>query len=623
MVSTGAPQALSADQSRRLETALRVVRQGDHAGALEIARRVVAEAASAPDGHQSLAMILSEAGDATQAEAAFRQALQLAPAHPLILVNYAAFLRKFNRPAEALGVLRRAVDVQPGFAKAWIDLGLTALGLGQSGQALDALERAVRLQPESVLAWHALGNARRRTDDLEGADAAFSRAVELNPGYAAAWVNLGAVRRLSGQPGSAVACFEKAMQAGYSGPDLADALAGALLDDGQPSAALERARTVTRNHPEFVGGHATLANILWEHGPALEPGCDPMEEFRATVRARPNDLALGLAFARMLLSARMADEALQQVRRLRTQSDHVAFATLEAEVLQSQGRTEQAGALYARLQDTALGRDPGFLNTHARHLLIAGRYEAAAERADEATRIDPDNQTGWAYLATAWRMLDDPREFWLCDYDTLASLEAIDPPARFADQDGFLKALAAILEPMHLARREPVQQSLRGGSQTPGRLFGRGDPVLQATQVALRDAIDRWLAKLPSDDSHPFLRRKARTVRFGGSWSVRLWSSGSHANHVHQEGWMSSAFYVSLPPSVRSPPPGNPAAGYLQLGQPPVELGLDLPPRRVIRPEPGKLALFPSYLWHGTVPFEDTIPRLSIAFDMTPLDRHP
>ena len=30
------------------------------------------------------------------------------------------------------------------------------------------------------------------------------------------------------------------------------------------------------------------------------------------------------------------------------------------------------------------------------------------------------------------------------------------------------------------------------------------------------------------------------------------------------------------------------------------------------------LALFPSYMWHGTVPFEDEQPRMTIAFDMRP-----
>ncbi|MEJ7807119.1 MAG: putative 2OG-Fe(II) oxygenase, partial [Telluria sp.] len=179
-------------------------------------------------------------------------------------------------------------------------------------------------------------------------------------------------------------------------------------------------------------------------------------------------------------------------------------------------------------------------------------------------------------------------------------------------------ALKSTLDRRHKARREPIQQSLRGGSQTPGRLFGRQDPVLAAARAALLQGVERWLATLPTDATHPFLMRKARSVRIGGSWSVKLWSSGNHVNHIHPEGWLSSAFYVALPPSVGSSS-GADQAGYIQFGQPPTELHLDLPPRRVIRPDPGKLALFPSYMWHGTVPFEDKQPRITVAFDMTPL----
>ena len=53
-------------------------------------------------------------------------------------------------------------------------------------------------------------------------------------------------------------------------------------------------------------------------------------------------------------------------------------------------------------------------------------------------------------------------------------------------------------------------------------------------------------------------------------------------------------------------------------GQPPEELQLDFPPRRVIHPEPGKLALLPSYMWHGTVPFKDKQSRVTVTFDTTP-----
>jgi hypothetical protein len=110
-------------------------------------------------------------------------------------------------------------------------------------------------------------------------------------------------------------------------------------------------------------------------------------------------------------------------------------------------------------------------------------------------------------------------------------------------------------------------------------------------------------------------------VRFAGAWSVRLWSSGKHVTHMHPEGWMSSAFYVALPPSLGTPRADGGQAGYIQFGQPPDELGLGLPPRRVVQPRPGRLALFPSYFWHGTVPFEDDAPRMTVAFDMQPVAR--
>ncbi len=80
---------------------------------------------------------------------------------------------------------------------------------------------------------------------------------------------------------------------------------------------------------------------------------------------------------------------------------------------------------------------------------------------------------------------------------------------------------------------------------------------------------------------------------------------------------MSSAFYVALPASVLASGDGA-TAGHIQFGQPLEELGLNLPARRTIRPEPGKLALFPSYMWHGTVPFVDSEPRITAAFDMLP-----
>ena len=94
---------------------------------------------------------------------------------------------------------------------------------------------------------------------------------------------------------------------------------------------------------------------------------------------------------------------------------------------------------------------------------------------------------------------------------------------------------------------------------------------------------------------------------------MQLQAGGYHINHVHPRGWLSSAYYVSLPDVSDA----DTHAGWLKFGEP----GMPIPgcaAERFVRPEEGMLVLFPSYLWHGTVAFAAGGPRLTAAFDVLP-----
>jgi hypothetical protein len=56
--------------------------------------------------------------------------------------------------------------------------------------------------------------------------------------------------------------------------------------------------------------------------------------------------------------------------------------------------------------------------------------------------------------------------------------------------------------------------------------------------------------------------------------------------------------------------------GWITFGQPDFENGRAI--RRAIQPKAGRLILFPSYTWHGTLPFHSATPRITIAFDALP-----
>jgi hypothetical protein len=94
---------------------------------------------------------------------------------------------------------------------------------------------------------------------------------------------------------------------------------------------------------------------------------------------------------------------------------------------------------------------------------------------------------------------------------------------------------------------------------------------------------------------------------------VLLRPGGHHVNHIHPLGWISSAFHVELPPAVED---GH--QGWLQFGEPELATVPKLEAEHFVKPTPGTLVLFPSYMWHGTVPFGGEKPRLTAAFDVLP-----
>ncbi len=612
-VEHSSPYPLSPLQLRQLALAERYLGAGDLAKSTRFAEEVATQAPNAVEAWHIWAVSLAKGGMHQAACAPFRRAMELAPDNPHLLANFATALRRIARLDEAASLWRRAVSLAPAFGQAWLDLGLTELDRNRLEEAGEAFKQATVVMPTCAAAWHGLASTLEARDRSAQAEQALRSALTCEPQQPAILIHLGHLLRRQARLEEALACYAEARRVGADTPELLDAQAGALLDSGRIDAAIVTARRLTAAHPRFAPGQRTLATILWEYGEGAGQADNPLSCFAGAVSAHPDDAQLRFAYAKLLKQTGQGESALEHVAELRARSGHPLFRQFEADTLESLGRSEQAARIYDELYHKHGIREPDFLNAYTRHLLKTGQWPAAAAIAEEALAREPHNQEAWAYLATSWRLLGDPREFWLCDYERFIALVDIDVPAGYADIQQFLCALETALLPLHQASREPVQQSLRRGTQTAGNLFGRAEPAILAVERSICSAAERWVETLPDDDGHPFLNRKARRICMRGAWSVKLSSTGHHVNHVHHQGWISSAFYVSLPPVMRA---SRDHAGSIRFGQPPSDLGLKLPERRVLHPRPGSLALFPSYMWHGTVPFHDSAFRLTVACDM-------
>jgi hypothetical protein len=202
----------------------------------------------------------------------------------------------------------------------------------------------------------------------------------------------------------------------------------------------------------------------------------------------------------------------------------------------------------------------------------------------------------------------------LYDYRRLVRVYELEPPAGWRSIDELNAALIETLRTRHRFATHPLDQSLRNGSQTARSLTTESDPVIQALLAAFAGPLESYRAALGNEPDHPLSARNSGTAVFKGCWSVELRRNGYHVNHVHTQGWVSSAYYVSVPSEVADT---SARSGWIKFGEP----GMPIPglgAEHFVQPRAGRLVLFPSYMWHGTNTILGDEPRLTVAFDAVP-----
>ena len=595
---------LSPTDLRDLNAIHALLQSGDAAGALDRLDALPPHSRDHPNGLFLRALVLQALGRWPEARAVYEQALELAPQHAGIWNGYGNLLDDLGESGKAVEALQRATELSPENNDFRINLGIVATNAGRFDIAEAALAQAIRAAPGVARGWSALGALEQKRGNREVAAQIFRRALDVDPEDVRSRHNLAILLREEDRAEEALDVAETALRMGPVPPETATLRAHLLADLGRYDEAADEYRNILEQVPEQLDAHETLALLL----PQIGRGSEALDAYRAALRTRPYSEAL---WGSALRSAFAVHDYVQlaawgqEAEGLLGPRPEVRVA--RAAALSRLGNQHRAIALLKDVLDAS--PDHAAAHQHLAHCLVAaGDPKEAAKYALRATEIDPLDQAPWALLTVIWRLLNDTREFWLADYERLVM------PVELDAAPGFFDELAERLTAMHTTREHPAEQSLRGGTQTRGNLFDRRDPLVQRLVAQIRSGVQNRLRALPDDPAHPFLSRKSGGIDFSGSWSVRLRSEGFHISHIHQRGWMSSALYVALPPEVGQ----GSEAGALAFGVPDAALGLDLPPRRVEQPKVGRLVVFPSYFWHGTLPFESEQPRLTVAFDALP-----
>jgi Tfp pilus assembly protein PilF len=594
---TGIHRPMTMNLSQQLAAAESAFRAGDLAGA-RVALESLAVREDVPaSAFHLLAIIARRENRDGEAGQFFRDALARPPGDAEIHNNYANFCAQRGDVDEAL---RHYALAATGPARVRADALINrALLRQQMKQPVDALwdvDAALEIAPDRANAHSIRGALLRDLDRLDEAATAFDRALALEPSRATALRGRARVALERGEADAAVR-FRRCAAGGAAGPDVLLGLASALEAEGDPAGMALLEDAVVRV-PEWVEAHEELARMRSEAGLPQRL----TESHEAALAKAPASLGLHQSRWRLLHRAGRHVEALAAVEAARTAFGDGPEILLEGASLAIEAEDlDRARQLLERMPETTASLIP-----RARCALVEGEPHQAAALLERHVAAEPGSIAGWAFLDLAWRLLGDPRHHWLSGQAGLYAARQLDLDAEDLAQ------LAVLLRGLHRSRSHPVGQSLRGGTQTRGRLLARTEPQLRRLRAQLLDGITMHLASLPPADlAHPLLRHRDPLPHLAGSWSVRLSGSGFHVSHIHPRGVLSSALYVSVPDSLDT----KGREGWLELGRPPAATAAFLEPLAEFQPLPGRLVLFPSYLFHGTRPFARG-ERLTVAFDV-------
>jgi tetratricopeptide (TPR) repeat protein len=567
------------------------------------------------DALQLLGLVRRGQGDDAQAEALYRRSLAANPRQPHVHHNLGNLLRAQRRYDEAIAAQREAVRLKPNYLEAMLSLGQTQ----QAARDLAGAERTFRsmlhVQPTLQLAKQCLAGVLLDLDRAPEAEAIMRQAIAQgspNPRQMGALQhNLGIALKKQRRHGEALEVFDEAKALVPDMPLVDYNRAATLQQLRRGDDAIDAYRLAVARNPGDVLAHRELNQLLYR----LDRTGEFLKSYDEAMAVMPEFGSLPLGKADLLYRTNRFEEAYENFdRAIRLAPDSVSAHDGMGLALMSLGRLDEA----VRQHEKALAMEPQNTGTRTNllaTLLRAGEAERAKFVAEEGLGEYPGDQAYLAMWGLALRMLGDPREAELNDYEKFVQVFEIDPPEGFSDMESFNHELNAYLDSLHTDKREFLDQTLRGGTQTIDNLFRAGHAPVDKLRAQIDKAVGAYIARMKEDENHPLLKWRRGDFGYTDSWSSRLYDCGFHTNHVHPRGWISSAYYVSVPQAAADE---SAKQGWIKFGEPHVPMTLKDPIRRTVKPKPGTLVLFPSYTWHGTVPFHDKAARTTIAFDVVP-----
>lgn len=467
-------------------------------------------------------------------------------------------------------VIQRARLLAAQYPREFILHHLLALALDQTQQyvlAAQAYEKALHLNPKAAELWFNYAIVQTQLDALPAAEQAYRKAIALNPQFFEAHGNLGTVLQKQGRLDEAMASYQQGLRIQPQDARGHFNLGTVLRDKGQLSAAVQSYERAIMLFPNYTDAYNNLGETWRDQGDMSKA----VQYYQEALQRNPQHPGANYNMGEFLYLAKRFEEAIP----------HFQASQLD---------DWQARVLYC--------------------LYRAEKFAAFKQLRDDIIKQAPHTAPFVATLSTHYSLNHgEPDPYQFCP-DGLSFVYHRSLP-ELAPGSPLLAALLESIAQADIAERK--QARLTNGKQSAGNLFKRPEEAFRT----LGELVKREFRLYRDQFQHAecaLITHFPDTLEFTSSWYVKMQKGGHLDAHIHEIGWISGAVYLAMPQTLD---PQEGAFEYGTHGDHYPQLHNNFP-TRFIKPNIGDIVLFPSSLFHRTIPFNADAERICVAFDLKP-----
>ncbi len=452
-------------------------------------------------------------------------------------------------------------------------------GQQKFSESVISYKNALKLQPEKTNQSSAdllfnLGIGLNHLNKLDEAALAYRQAIQAKPDFFEAHGNLGTVLQAQGKLDEAIASYQAGLKINPTDARGYFNLGTALRDKGLLAEAVDAYQQAIKLFANYTDALNNLGETLRDQG-NMDAA---VKSYQAALAINASHPHANYNMAEFLYLAQRYDEAISFFER-------------------SQLDDWQSRKLYC--------------------LYKGKQFDAFKANRDALAGSMPNTSPFLATLSTHYSINfneADPYNFCKNGLDFVYQNAILDK------NSPLLKDLLNDIHNADIAER--VQGMLHNGKQSAGNLFKRPEASFRALAELIKQEFINYKKQFADADCE-LIKSFPNELEFTSSWYVKMQRGGHLSAHIHEIGWISGAVYLTMPT-----PKADSVEGAFEYGTHgddyPISsaLSLDSFPTAHVMPKVGDIVLFPSSLFHRTIPFNSLEERVCIAFDLKPSTSH-